>query len=204
MYYIIRCNQIGYFIFKKCPWFAQQYSPVLDWENLFRVWIRSAQKMGLFSVGLYLICHRRQKMGISDKNGLMVNSEKAWFPFRGTCRSAHSTSPRAAARQHITPLQGAGCLPASHTVPQCCTPQRLRVSFRVHCTQAAATLENMMSRLCSFVFLDQCSARQCGLKSRVHHWPWKTWNSANYCDKSNPGCLKVVPSGSENTWCCIL
>lgn len=35
----------------------------------------------------------------------------------GTCQSAHSTSPRAAARQHITPLQDVRCLPASQRGP---------------------------------------------------------------------------------------
>lgn len=42
-------------------------------------------------------------MGISDKNGLMVNSEKVWFPFRGT--SQHLTQSSGQAAHHSS----AGC-----------------------------------------------------------------------------------------------
>lgn len=119
-------------------------------------------KWGFFLWGYTSIVTARQNMGIGDKNGLMVNSKKSWFPFRATCQSAHSTSPRAAARQHITPLQDVRCLPASQRGPSL-----------LHTTEAEGVLQGTLHP-------SSCHPGECDEQAMLFHIPWpvfcqETW-----------------------------
>lgn len=80
----------------------------------------------------------------------------------GTCQSAHSTSPRAAARQHITPLQDVRCLPASQRGPSL-----------LHTTEAEGVLQGTLHP-------SSCHPGECDEQAMLFHIPWpvfcqETW-----------------------------
>lgn len=74
-----------------------------------------------------------------------------------------------------------------NAVPHCCTPQRLRASFRVRCTQVVAILGNVMNRLFHIpwpVFCQETWAEVQGISLTLENveqcqilWQIKPWMS---------------------------